>query len=450
MPSCKEDEATNKPLSEIVPEIFINTNGVSIPNEPKINCAYTVKYEGKTVFEGKAGIEKRGAASIILFPKFSYGFETRDAANTDLSVSLFEFPSEEDWVLQAPYDDKTLIRNIFSYEISNQVGMYAPRTQLIELSVNNEYLGVYVFTEKVKRNKNRVAISKLTAVDTDPSLITGGYIVKIDKTAGDNETPDWDGFDDYTEGISFRSKYDVYGELLNTEPYGSKQGSETYFLYEYPDADLITAEQKAYIKQYIDDFEAALANEDFVGTTRDYEQYIDVDSFVDYFILCELSHNADAYRISTYLHKDRGGKLKMGPLWDMNLCYGADANVYRASYDTWIYQYNTYISSDAWLVPFWWTKLMEDPLFRAKVKTRWTSLRATTLTLSNMENIIDSKVALLKKSGAEERNFDKWPIIGVSVPFNGYVGATYTQEINHMKDWLEQRLIWMDDTIGDF
>lgn len=450
--ACKDDEQP-KPLSAIVPEFFIDTHGGIVANEPKINCDFSIEYEGESVLEGKAGIEYRGAASLRLFPKKSFSLETRDASGADLNMSLFEMPTEEDWVLQGPYDDKTLIRNIFSYEVSNQMGIYAPRTQPIELTLNGEYLGVYVFTEKIKRNKNRVDVSKLMPTENDPTSITGGYILKIDKTAGDSPDQDWSGDDDYTEAISFRSSYDVYGNTINPAIVAhdlSKDGQETYFLYEYPDAQTISTDQKAYIKEYIDAFETALANENFSGATRDYENYIDTDSFVDYLILCELSHNADAYRISTYLHKERGGKLKMGPIWDLNLGYGSDANTYRASYDSWIYEYNTYLPGDGWLVPFWWTKLMQDPLFKVKVKIRWTALRSSTLSFSNLEKIIDDNVDLLKETGARDRNFNKWPIIGVSVPFNGYVGATYTQEINYMKDWLQQRLSWMDDTIGNF
>jgi hypothetical protein len=199
------------------------------------------------------------------------------------------------------------------------------------------------------------------------------------------------------------------------------------------------------------DFETALANEDFSTPTRAYEDYIDVNSFVDYFILCEFTHNADAYRLSTFINKDRNGKLKMGPIWDMNLCYGEDGDSYRNSPATWIYQYNLNIPNDLWLVPFWWPKLLQDPLFRGKVKTRWTALRKNVLSNANIFNVIDAQVSILEKSGAKDRNFQKWPILGVKVPFNNdNVGQTYEEEVNFMKEWISQRLVWLDDQIALF
>ena len=114
---------------------------------------------------------------------------------------------------------------------------------------------------------------------------------------------------------------------LNTTPFAGKSNAETYFLHEYPDAAEINTEQKdIYSEPILMTFETALANEDFSGSTRLYENYIDVNSFVDFFILSELSHNADAYRLSTFLYKDRDSKLKMGPLWDLNLTYGNDGD----------------------------------------------------------------------------------------------------------------------------
>lgn len=448
--SCSKDEIKKDDGS--LPMVTISTNGQSIVNTPKINANYEIKSGGTVVNNGIIGIEYRGSTSYRLFPKKSYAIETRDATGANLTTSLLGFPEENDWALIAPYDDKTLIRNSLSYELSNQIGMYAPRTKFVEVTVNGEYLGVYVLTEKIKHDKNRVAISKLLGSDTDPTHVSGGYILKIDKTAGDNTLDDWSADAIYTQDICFRSNYDVTGALLNTSPFQSKTSGETYFLYTYPKPEDISDSEKSYIQQYMRDFESALASEDFSTSTRAYEDYIDVNSFVDYFILCELAHNADAYRLSTFMNKDRDGKLKMGPIWDMNLCYGEDGDSYRNSPTTWIYQYNTFIPNDLWLVPFWWTKLLQDPLFKSKVKTRWIALRANTLSKSNIYSVVDVQIAVLKNSGARDRNFQKWPILGVQVPFNNpdHVGQTYEDEINFMKDWIDQRLTWLDDKISTF
>jgi hypothetical protein len=121
--------------------------------------------------------------------------------------------------------------------------------------------------------------------------------------------------------------------------------------------------------------------------------------------MSELSHNADAYRLSTFIYKERDSKLKMGPLWDLNLTYGNDGDSYRSSSATWIYQYNTYIPNDLWLVPFWWERLLQDPMFKSKIKIRWNSLRSTTLSKSNILSIIDENVSILTESKAVDRNF---------------------------------------------
>lgn len=446
--SCSKDEVKKEDSG--LPMVTINTNGQTIVNTPKINANYVVTSSGATVNSGIIGIEYRGSTSYRLFPKKSYAIETRDATGANLTTSLLGFPEENDWALIAPYDDKTLMRNVISYELSNQIGMYAPRTKFVEVTVNDEYLGVYVLTEKIKHDKNRVAVSKLTGTDTDPAIISGGYILKIDKTAGDNTIDDWSADAIYTQDICFRSGYDQFGASLTTAPYQKKTSAETYFLYTYPKSEDINDSEKNYIQLYMHDFETALANEDFSTSTRAYEDYIDVDSFVDYFILCEFTHNADAYRLSTFMNKDRNGKLKMGPIWDMNLSYGEDGDSYRNSPSTWIYQYNTYIPNDLWLVPFWWTKLLQDPLFKSKVKSRWTALRANTLLKTNIYSVIDAQVTILKNSGAKDRNFQKWPILGVQVPFNGYVGQTYDDEVNFMKNWIDQRLTWLDEQINLF
>ena len=123
-----------------------------------------------------------------MFPKKSYSFETRAANSENLDVSLLDMPEENDWVLYAPYNDKSLIRNVITYNLSNRIGRYASRTKYCELIINGEYLGIYVLMEKVKRNKNRINISKCEERDISGNDVTGGYIIKIDKEGGENNS----------------------------------------------------------------------------------------------------------------------------------------------------------------------------------------------------------------------------------------------------------------------
>ena len=148
-----------------------------------------------------------------------------------MNVELLNFPKEEDWIFYAPYSDKSLIRNVLIYELSNDIDFYASKTEFVELYVNNEYKGLYVFMEKIKRDKNRVNISKNKSED-----ISGGYILKIDKSTGDASSPTSQ--NEYNNYNSFTSNYNSLGTIdLN-------KGAKTHFLYEYPKSDDISEEQK--------------------------------------------------------------------------------------------------------------------------------------------------------------------------------------------------------------
>ena len=337
------------------------------------------------------------------------------------------------------------MRNALIYDLSNRIGQYAVKTTFVEVDVNNSYQGVYSFMERIKRDGDRVDLMTLEPTVTDADLITGGYILKIDKTSGDTDDSDWPGDAAYSNDLGFRSIYDTRGEPINVQPFGPKMPEETYFLYEYPSRERINEAQKAYIQQYIADFEQALNREDFTNEPRLYEAYIDVTSFVDFFLLNELSANPDAYRLSTYMHKDRGQKLKMGPIWDFNLAFGNDG---RSVTDIWIYQYNTFFPNDLWLVPFWWNKLLDDPKFRTAVKARWQELRGGVITPNTLHTQMDQWVSFLESNGALDRNFNQWPVIGEPLPFNSFVGSSYAEEIQYMKDWVSDRIGWMDDQIA--
>ena len=451
--SCKDKieafepgEIENKgPEGSSIPFFVINSLGNTIVDEPKVRGTLSVFVDQELVFSNRIGIELRGSTSRRLFPKKSYGIEFWDEAGQDVSLEILDFGKEEDWVLYGPYSDKTLLRNKLIYDLSNDIGQYAAKTKLVEVELDGVFRGTYVFMEKLKRDGDRLTIEPMDASVTSGEELTGGYILKIDKTGGDTEDSDWSGDAAYTEFLSFRSNYASNGQaFVSPLPYSDKQGYETYFLYEYPRPENINTEQKSYIQEYIQSFEDALANEDFSGTTRAYEDYIDVDSFVDFFILNELSANPDAYRLSTYMHKFRNGKLRMGPIWDFNLAFGNDG---RSSSFGWIYQYNTLYPNDLWLVHFWYPKLMQDPQFRAAIKARWNELKNSTLSPQNIESKIDEMVTTLDENGALTRNFEQWPVIGEELPFNSFVGNSYAEEITYMKNWISERINWMNTKI---
>jgi hypothetical protein len=447
--ACKKNNSTGSepdpdPIGNTgstVPYISINTNGTEIPDEPKINASMRIITENIQVFSGDIGIEVRGSTSRRLFDKLSYGFETWDTNGDDIDVTINGLPEEEDWILYGPFSDKTLVRNKLAYDLAREIGEYASRGFFAELEINDEYQGVYILMEKIKRDNNRLDLANLRPSENEGADLTGGYILKIDKTSGDTDNEDWGGDEEYTADLGFRSDYGAFWNDLTYAPYGPKQGEETYYLYEDPDAAEITPQQKAYIQQYIDGFETAIFSDDYYSA---YQNYINIDSFVDHFLLNELSGNPDAYRLSTYLHKDKDGKLNMGPVWDFNIAFGNDG---RSATNSWIYLYNENYPQDLWLVPFYWEKLLQDATFQQAVQSRWNELKNSTFSESNIHSMIDGYIAELEAGDAINRNYEKWDVLGVELIFNSFVGETYQDEIDYLKGWISDRISWMDQQI---
>ncbi len=422
---------------EIAPEdrlplFSINTNGSAIVDEPKIVADITILEADIVSFTGQIGIEIRGASSQM-FPKKSYGLETRDENNEDLNVSILDMPEEEDWILYAPYSDKSLIRNILIYDLSRDMNRYASRSRFVELNINDTFQGVYVFMEKLKRDGNRIDINKLKEDENTGEDLTGGYILKIDKTAGSNLG------EGYNDQNSFTSQYN---------PPNATIGQEINFLYEEPDAEDITAEQKNYISNYMAEFEDALASDDFTDPILGYRAYIDVDSFLDFFLLNELSNNVDGYRLSTFMYKDKNDKLKLGPIWDFNLAFGNADYCSGGETNVWAYKFNERCPEDFWQVPFWWSRLLQDPEFVSQLKDRWNTLRSGVLSNGSIDSKVDDYVATLNKAGSIESNFDTWNVLGVYVWPNKFIGSSHEDEIGYLKNWTNDRLSWLDGAIN--
>ncbi len=416
-----------------LPIVIIDTFGQRIPNEPKIPARIKIIYDqsgGRNAlnsqhvdFEGKIGIELRGKTSQH-FPKKQYGVEIQDDNGNDKDVSLLQLPAESDWVLNGPYSDKTLMRNFLAYEFSNRIGRYASRTKFVEVFLNDRadtainkghYVGVYLLIEKIKRGKNRVDIQSLKREfasvtgkeqQKKPSEISGGYILKIDKT----------------------DRYETY--------FYTRYGTRLFHV--YPKGHEISNTQKAWIQNYMNEFETALAGRDFKDPTRGYAKYIDTDSFIDHFIINELFKNTDGFRNSTYMYKDSDGKLEMGPVWDFNLSMGN--SVFNNAWETsnWLIYTNP--------VPFWWDRLLTDENFKRRLVKRWQALRKNELATSELFGEIDRTAAYL--SEAQTRNFERWPVLGRQVFGNpGPYLPTYQQEVQQLKIWLQARLKWMDQRI---
>lgn len=418
--------------SSDLPIIIIQTiNEQQIFDEPKIEATIGIIYNGEgernNIFQprneylGKCGIEVRGESSQS-FAKKSYLFETWDEEGNDIDTSFLGFPKEEDFILYGPYSDKTLMNNVLAMHLANEMGHYSSRTRFVEVVINRNYRGIYVLMEKIKRDKNRVDIANLKDIDIEGDELTGGYIIRIDKG-------NYDGW---------FSQYDAHNSFNSIN-----------FQYFYPDQEAIQPEQKSYIKSYVDDFEDAIAGEN--GYDEDglhYTQYINLRSFVDNFILNELSKDVDAYRLSTYFHKDKdskGGKLTAGPFWDFNLAFG-NANYCSTDIPSGLI-YNQCGGGN----PFWWNRFLNDVTFLPAMKCRWEELRQSILSEEYIDNFLEEHKILLEES--QDRNFTQYPILGQYIwpnPIFFENAASHSIAIDLMKDWINSRISWLDNNLPGF
>ena len=439
-----------------LPYLVIDTRGEAIQYEPKIAADLKIYVQKELVQTQPIGIEYRGKTSFRLSDKKGFNIETWDNQGEDTDVSLLGLPEEEDWRLvghvvnlteKYTYDE-SLIHNTVAYEIARRTGRYASRVVMTEVELNGRYLGVYQFMEKPKRDKHRIDITKLDETDAN---ITGGYIFMIDKVSlGDDAIglpleyfySNWDDDARYTIENSFRSRYDIFADTLAFEPfrppYHPEQYLETYFVYEEPDASDITPNQKTYLANYIDQFESALRSDDFEAGERTYRDFIDTASFVDYLLINELCRNVDAFRISTYLVKDRDQALQMGPVWDFNIGFARGG---RIPADGWVIGYNSYVQQDPWMMPFWWERLMEDPVFRGDVRARWLSLRGSEWGDAALVELVDGIFGELQRSGAVARNDEAW---------DDGIGMDAVTATDELKTFLLARAAWLDSEVSGF
>lgn len=417
-----------------LPLLVIDTWGMEIPDDPKITAWLKVVNNGVgqtnnfmqegTDFNGFIGIEIRGQSSQM-FPKKSFGFETRDASGQGISVGVLGLPEEEDWVLYAPYSDKSLLRNALTYHLGAKMGNWQPRFRFVEVYLNGNYHGIYMLIEKIKRDKNRVDINKLNPDEISGNDLTGGYILKVDKIH--DLSPD---------------------EFFYTFPTNTYQNARNYaFTYEYPDYDEIVIQQKNYISQYLTDFENALNGPGFKDPVNGFRKYMDIGSFADFQIIQELANNVDGYRYSTFFYKKRdsdGGKLFAGPLWDFDLCYGnVDYAPDRLATNKWLYP--NYGPNEGYCM-HWWARLFEDWDYKSHVSRRWIELRNNSFKTDSILNFINQTAEYLGE--AVDRNFNRWPILNTYVWPNAYIGNTYQNETDYLKNWISYRLSWLDQSFN--
>jgi len=341
------------------------------------------------VYEGYISIERKGESSAW-FPKMSYNLETQNADGSNQNVSLMGMPAENDWVLFSSFADKSLIKNELVFMLGRKMGHYEPRTQFCELIYNGEYMGLYYFTEKIKRDKNRVNVGKRDTVFPE----NGGYVFKYDKP------------------------------------------TRKLVQFIYPDKDEVTAAEKNYLTGYIKSFEATLKSSKFLDPIEGYRRYINPYSLIDYIIINELTKNCDAYLYSTYFHKDSRGVINYGPLWDYDLAFGGASWQEGTLTYKWQFEFNTDLN----------IKLMlRDTVLKNRLAERWWKLRSNFLSNDSLMHYIDS----LYQATTDSRilNYKVWPVEDKYLFGPDHYVASADEEVAFIKDWLRKRLAWIDANI---
>ena len=409
--------------SSNLPIVILNTGGANIPDEPKIEATmkiikrpenelnYVIDESNPDYldFDGPIQIEVRGSSSQ-LFSKKQYSLTTYDSTGEKDNVKLLGLPKENDWILNALAYDTTFVRDYISYKLSNSLNQYASRAEYCELILNGEYRGIYMLLEKLKADDNRINIKKIKDDDNELPDLTGGYIVKADKIEGTEEL-----------GWSMPS----YG------------WGNVNFAYEVPKPEDKTSQQDDYIQNVFNQLAETSYNPSNNSSNTSlfdgYPSIIDIPSFIDFMLLNELASNVDAYQFSTFFHKDRGGKLRAGPVWDFNLTFGND--LFEWGFDR--SKYNIWQFLDGNRGARFWTDLFYDPDFSCYLTKRWLELTATDQVLNEnkINDLIDETVVNI--FDAVNRQEQVW---NIDIDFDG--------RIANLKTFISQRIQWITDQLN--
>lgn len=411
--------------SSNLPIILIETTDhKTISDEPKIEAQMKIINNASGInqisdfpneYDGLIGIELRGN-STQGFPKKPYNLETRqievDIDNSkdevrNFNVPLFGWPKENDWVLRASYLDHTFIRNGLADYLSRLNGWWAARTQLVEVVLNGDYQGIYVFMEDIKPDKGRCDIATLNPDEITEPDITGGYIWEIT------------GFETNL-GDSRKLKYPAFDEAA--------------------------PEQIAYIKNYDDQFRSLMHSNQWDDSLHGYANWIDVESFVNEILVQEAMRNSDAYGWSGYFHKNKNGKINAGPVWDFDQSAGNSSYPDNGVVEGWMFEHPNTNNT-----PFFWPLLFKDPVFSYAVRYRWETLRKKEFSNEHLFSYIDSIASLLGE--AQTREFSKWDVLGKNIwreTSNYQLRNTYQKEVDYLKDFLSQRWAWMDNELAKY
>lgn len=296
------------------------------------------------VYDGQIGIELRGSSSLLL-PKKQYGLETRERGGDERDVRLLGLPKEDDWVLHAPFNDKSLLRNAAAYTFSRMLGRYASRTRFVEVVLNGRYQGVYVLMEKLELGSKRV--------DVDDGAGVEAFLVER------------------TTEIKVKATDHIFRLPVSGLP----------VIWSDPERSDLSASEADGIKGYVSDFERALYADAFLDPVHGYGRFLDVAAAVDYVLVVELFKTRDGFDNSFYMHRGAGTLLRFGPVWDFDWSSGISPPP------------EVHTDPEGWIGAGrpWSERLYADPAFMRRVADRWRELRAQGCSSDSTERSNDTR-----------------------------------------------------------
>jgi hypothetical protein len=378
--------------------VHIDVRG-AIPQDKKKTARMVVRDGGRAIYRGRIGIERRGQSSQR-FPKRSWGLELRDRRGDNRDVALLGMPADDDWVLYAAYNDKTLMRNVIAYETARRLGRYAARTRFVEVRLNGRYHGVYVLMEKLKLQKDRIDLP-------EPAHLM-----------------EWT--------FSYQAR--------NKGRYFRLPVSEYFLLFEDPERKDLGKRARSQVRGSLGDAERALYGDGFRDPATGWRRHIDERAAVDFVLVNELCKNQDAFHASTYLARGAGGRWQLGPVWDFDISMG------NSDYGPSATLGGSMLEERAWA-----SRLYRDPAFVDAVAARWRALRADGLRRVLLRSVA-RHARRLAATGAAGRNFRRWPVLGTRVwpnPPEAVQRTTYRSEVAALRGWLERRIAWMDGHVSE-
>lgn len=389
-----------------LPTIYINTEGgVAITSkEEYVNAVVTVRgadNNNDNITEVAAEIKGRGNSTWGMDKK-PYRLKFKEKIKF-----LGNEAKEKNWVLLANYADKTLMRNALAFETTRQFFnfQFTPSVTFVDVVLNGENLGNYMLTDQVEVKSKRVSVTEQVVTDTRTPEITGGYLIEVDGFA--EKEISW-----------FKTSHDMKITI------------------KYPKDDEINKSQTNYISNYTQRMENALFADSFTDKERGWRRYIDEESWVDWYIACELFGNSDSWW-STYMYKERGEKFRFGPLWDFDIAFNNDYRIGSASCK---FMRDAGCEPKTWIKRWW-----QDSTLVEAVKMRWRELNVDSLR-AFMTNYIDATAQYLDES--QKINYETWPTLDVRVHYEFEVRGSYEAEVNYLKRYVNARIDFLDSKWG--